>query len=117
MKKRELRLAVVFYGGVSLAVYMYGITREIQKLVRASKVLHGLDATQRETVSYDEAIASQPERETDTERLYFELLKSIGDCIDLRVLVDVIAGASAGGINAIMLRRSLAHVLPLEVHL
>lgn len=116
MKKRELRLAVVFYGGVSLAVYMHGITREIQKLVRASKVLHGLDATQRGTVSYDEAIASQPERETDTERLYFELLKSIGDRIDLRVLVDVIAGASAGGINAIMLSRSLAHDLPMDVH-
>lgn len=116
MKKRELRLALVIYGGASLAVYMHGITKEIQKLVRASKVLHSLEPKKRATMTYDEAIQSQSVRETDTERLYYELLKSIGDCIDLRVLVDVVAGASAGGINAIMLSRSLAHDLPMDTH-
>jgi hypothetical protein len=30
---RELRFAVVLYGGVSLAIYMHGVTKEIQKLV------------------------------------------------------------------------------------
>ncbi len=38
---RELRLAVVCYGGVSLAIYMHGITKEIHKLVRASAALEG----------------------------------------------------------------------------
>ena len=33
---RELRLALVCYGGVSLAIYMHGITKELEKLVRAS---------------------------------------------------------------------------------
>ena len=33
----ELRLALVCYGGVSLAIYMHGVTKEIQKLVAASK--------------------------------------------------------------------------------
>ncbi len=33
---RELRLALVCYGGVSLAIYMHGVTKEIQKLVAAS---------------------------------------------------------------------------------
>ena len=34
----------------------------------------------------------------------------------LRVLVDVIAGASAGGINGIMLARALAFDLSLDPH-
>ena len=33
---RELRLALVCYGGVSLAIYMHGVTRELHKLIRAS---------------------------------------------------------------------------------
>ena len=33
---KELRLALVLYGGVSLAVYMHGITKELHRLVRAS---------------------------------------------------------------------------------
>ncbi len=34
---KELRLAVVCYGGVSLAIYMHGVTRELQSLFRASE--------------------------------------------------------------------------------
>ena len=37
MREKELRLALICYGGVSLAVYMHGITREIWHLVRASR--------------------------------------------------------------------------------
>lgn len=33
----ELRLALVFYGGVSLAIYMHGVTKELHKLVVASR--------------------------------------------------------------------------------
>src|SRR4029078_389734 len=36
---RELRLALVCYGGVSLAIYMHGITKELEKLARASAQL------------------------------------------------------------------------------
>src|SRR4051812_15719511 len=36
---RELRLALVCYGGVSLAIYMHGITKELEKLTRASVLL------------------------------------------------------------------------------
>ena len=32
---KELRLALVCYGGVSLAIYMHGITKELEKLARA----------------------------------------------------------------------------------
>jgi hypothetical protein len=34
--EKQLRLGLVCYGGVSLAIYMHGITREIHKIVRAS---------------------------------------------------------------------------------
>src|SRR5262249_36096281 len=33
---KELRLGLVCYGGVSLAIYMHGITKEIHRAVRAS---------------------------------------------------------------------------------
>ncbi|HSV83678.1 MAG TPA: hypothetical protein VLK85_31160 [Ramlibacter sp.] len=40
MKEKELRLAVVLFGGVSLAAYEHGINREILNLVRASRIFH-----------------------------------------------------------------------------
>ena len=40
MREKELRIALVCFGGVSLAVYMHGITKEILKLARASGALH-----------------------------------------------------------------------------
>ena len=36
MREKELRIALVCFGGVSLAVYMHGMTKEILSLVRAS---------------------------------------------------------------------------------
>ena len=40
VREKELRIALVCFGGVSLAVYMHGISKEILKLVRASSALH-----------------------------------------------------------------------------
>jgi hypothetical protein len=37
MREKELRLALVCYGGISLAVYMHGITKEVWRLARASR--------------------------------------------------------------------------------
>ena len=101
MKQIEVRLAVVLYGGVSLAVYIHGVTREILNLVRASKQFH--------------AGSGAPPRE-DSTAVYFDLLTELSAEIDLRVVVDLISGASAGGINGVMLARALAHDLPLEPH-
>ena len=36
---KELRLALVCYGGSSLAIYMHGVTKELHRLVRASSLL------------------------------------------------------------------------------
>jgi patatin-related protein len=113
LREKELRIALVCFGGVSLAVYMHGISKEILKLVRASSALHRIsDRTARANAAFfDRSDRDNPEY--DTEAVYFELLREIGRRVELRVVVDVIAGASAGGINGTMLARALAHDLPM----
>src|SRR5258705_13606233 len=97
MKEKELRFALVCYGGVSLVLYMHGVIKEILKLSRASKAYHSApQSEQREHQSY-EAATGDDGRPHDTEDVYFTLLQSIGRTLSLRVIVDSIAGASAGG--------------------
>jgi patatin-related protein len=116
MHEKELRLALVCYGGISLAVYMHGVTKEILKLVRAAKFYHDVrERALTQDLSYPD-VNDDAQRETDTETVYFDLLKIIGHKLHLRVIVDVIAGSSAGGINGIALARALAHDLPLDAH-
>ena len=118
MREKELRIALVCFGGISLAIYMHGISKEILKLVRASRALHAIaDRSRRaQTKFFDCVDGSDPEHdgEHDTEAVYFELLREIGRGLELRVIVDIIAGASAGGINGTMLARALSHDLPME---
>ena len=93
----ELRLALVCYGGVSLAIYMHGITKELEKLTRASAQLIADPQT-------------NPFREDQSEHAYFEALqrKAALDRYRTRVVVDIISGTSAGGINGVCLAKSLA---------
>ena len=93
---RELRLAIVLYGGASLAIYMHGTTKELQRLVKASALADiGSAAT------------------TASERVYGELLTEVARRdpagVRTRVVVDVVAGTSAGGINGVYLSKALAH--------
>ena len=115
VREKELRIALVCFGGVSLAVYMHGISKEILKLVRASSALHRIaDRTQRTGASFFDGV-DRNDSEYDTEQFYFELLRDIGRArFELRVVVDVIAGASAGGIVGTMLARALSHDLRME---
>jgi patatin-related protein len=114
MKEKELRLALVCYGGVSLAVYMYGVTREIQKLLYASQRLHKLRDADTRRIADPASACADAAREIDSELGYFELLQAIGQHLELRVLVDIIAGASAGGINGIFLAQAIAQNAPLD---
>jgi patatin-related protein len=95
MREKELRLALICYGGISLAVYMHGVTKEVWHLAQAS-------------------LDHQEER--DNPSGYASLLKLIAEqCgISLRVLPDIIAGASAGGINGIFLAQAVATGQSLE---
>lgn len=85
-----MRLGLVFNGGISLAVWMGGVTHEIDAARRAHQHL-GAPAT-------------------STSGLYRELLWEI---LGQRVRVDVIAGASAGGINGALLAAAIASGKPM----
>jgi patatin-related protein len=88
-RDKELRLALVCYGGISLAVYMHGITKEIWRLARASCAAREGEAGN---------------------GVYRQLIDEIREAsgINLRVLVDILSGASAGGINAIFLAQAIS---------
>jgi patatin-related protein len=114
VREKELRIALVCFGGVSLAVYMHGVTKEVLKLVRASSALHALSDSERPGARFaDRFDMADPEH--DSEAAYFEVLRDIGRTVGLRVVVDIVAGASAGGINGALLARALSHDLPMGV--
>ncbi|WP_170005211.1 patatin-like protein [Pseudopontixanthobacter vadosimaris] len=92
MRQKELRIALVCYGGVSLAVYMHGVTKEVWKLARASRSFHA------------GAI-----RQDGSQGIYRDLLQHMQDHhgLRLRVMPDILTGASAGGINAVFLAQAI----------
>ncbi len=92
MRQKELRIALICYGGISLAVYMHGVTKEIWKLARASRDFH----------------AGKPSA-GGSEAIYREVLEQIDQdhSLRLRVLPDILTGASAGGINAVFLAQAV----------
>ena len=94
MRQKELRIALVCYGGVSLAVYMHGVTKEVWKLARASAAMHGTRSL--ETLS-------------SAERIYGKIIDDLRakNGLSLRILPDILTGASAGGINAIFLAQAI----------
>lgn len=92
MRQKELRIALVCYGGVSLAVYMHGVTKELWKLARASRAVHGGAPV-----------------DGGTEAVYARLLERIErhHGLRLKVMTDIVAGASAGGINGVFLAQAI----------
>jgi len=93
MRQKELRLALVCYGGVSLAVYMHCITKEVWHLARASRAYHQPGVVRLEGVA----------------AAYRDFLETIerGHGLQIRVLPDILTGASAGGINAVFLAQAI----------
>ncbi len=71
---REVRLGLVLYGGVSLAIYMNGIANEFFNVVRGRGI--------------------------------YGLIKALTDS---DVVVDIVSGASAGGINGLFLAYALCN--------
>jgi patatin-related protein len=72
--QREVRLGLVLYGGVSLAVYENGVAQELHRAV-GGKGVYGL----------------------------------LSALTDSDIVVDVISGTSAGGVNGVMLAYALAN--------
>lgn len=88
-ERPELRLGLVLYGGVSLAVYIYGVVVEVQRLLRASAAHEGLAGADpaQESAAYQQALA---------------------DGGLSRAGVDIVSGTSAGGINGVLLAKALS---------
>src|SRR6185369_1411196 len=125
--KREVRFAVVMYGGVSLAIYINGVAQEMLRWVRST------------AKSADKDVALVPNncsgeselRLSGTERVYRKLsyiLAADGagkpaaerlaeaeqslannETLRTRFVVDIVSGTSAGGINGIFLGKALAN--------
>jgi patatin-related protein len=104
--EREVRFAVVMYGGVSLAIYINGVAQELLNMVRATapkepgntepllteETITGSEVVYRKLAQY----LDQRRGETDS------------NIIRTRFIVDVISGTSAGGINGVFLAKALA---------
>ena len=109
--EREIRIAVVMYGGVSLAIYMNGVAHELLELVRSTST------------------ATTPDQLYGTAGVYRKLAQALGpqaattgtsSVVDashapsVRFIVDIVSGTSAGGINAAMLAKALVRNADLE---
>jgi patatin-related protein len=121
--RKEVRLALVMYGGVSLAIYINGVVQEIFHLVRAT-------ALQERPNGQPQPALLSAEELTDTERVYRDLARLIPTAqaepvtrladvredseISTQFVVDVLSGTSAGGINAIFLAKALANDQKIE---
>lgn len=94
----EMRLAVVLYGGISLAIYMHGVVKELFRLVEASHTFVAAPT------------ADNPFPSGSTHALYFDALRRRHheQGVPTRVAVDIISGTSAGGINGVVLAKGLA---------
>lgn len=96
---KEHRLALVMNGGVSLAVWMGGFARELDNVRRASLGSPGP--------------AGGADAQAQAERHLFELWQQ--HTVSTRVVVDVIAGTSAGGLNGVLLAMAIAGDTPLTM--
>jgi patatin-related protein len=86
----EIRLAITMTGGVSLAIWMGGVARELNLLQQASDQLVG---------ATDHQVAPTDKPDDQVRALYRNLLKLTGSTVN----IDVLTGTSAGGINAALL--------------
>lgn len=133
--EREVRFAVVIYGGVSLTIYINGIVQELMNMVlstaRPSARLTNLQHVYRD-------LACQVGEPSDVK----EIRESKGPDLSVRAarpgrvalrhpeperatdskprkvrtkfVVDILSGTSAGGINAIYLAKALANDLSIQ---
>jgi patatin-related protein len=108
--RKEVRFAVVLYGGASLAIYINGVVQEMFHLVRA---------TAPDPHDPSRALLSDEEL-TSTERTYRHLGQTLDASgtgptaayepladIRTRFIVDIVSGTSAGGINGVFLAKAL----------
>ncbi len=105
--RREIRFAVVMYGGVSLAIYINGVAQELFKMVRATARKQYATLGRPETSEYlvpdEELKGSEP------------VYRRLGEELKASFVVDILSGTSAGGINAVFLAKALANDQPMDL--
>ncbi len=95
-QREQVRLALVVEGGVSLAVWMSGMVHEVDLLRRA-----GAPPDQREPLS------DGPDGEA------MRRWRELCDHLRVDVVVDIVVGTSAGGLNGALLASAIATGSPL----
>jgi patatin-related protein len=121
----ELRFGVVMYGGVSLAIYINGVTTELFEMACATPRVRWPDTEPAEAVTRevyrrlsllaDDPVLRQAYSDVIEARLdpvadvWSALPAGRTEARRTRFVVDVIAGTSAGGINGIYLAKALAN--------
>ena len=111
---QDVRFAVAMSGGVSLAVWMGGVAREVNLLQQASRSPRRDPGPADPGPGRDEQAARpSPGGPGSTtpggwDALVRDRYRRLLDCLDLTVTVDVLAGTSAGGVNAALLGLSSA---------
>src|SRR3954468_10983534 len=107
----ELRLAVVMNGGVSLAVWMGGVAHELDLLRRASAANTDPNPAADDTASNASPSAAVPEYD----RAAFDgWRRAVREKAVGSVVIDVIAGTSAGGLNGALLATAAARGASLD---
>lgn len=112
---QEVRLAVVMYGGVSLAIYINGVSQELLRMVRSTAPigagggplpaanLRGSEKVYRKLSGLLGNLAMGGDAQAGFD------LKEVADEAPTRFVIDTIAGTSAGGINGVFLAKALAN--------
>ncbi len=115
---KEIRFAVVMYGGVSLAIYINGVAQELLKMVRATSPANTdaeLNSTEKiyhkiACLLSDKKLLDEVSRLNDFGKIEEKLKSELNtdDCASTRFVVDIVSGTSAGGINGVFLAKALA---------
>lgn len=133
---KEIRFAVVMYGGVSLAIYINGVAQELLRMVRSTAVkdnstkfrvpddeLSGIEKLYRELSyliadddllndiellkSYRNWLKNQRIGENPLEQRLEERQKEGKINKTARFIVDILSGSSAGGINGVYMAKAI----------
>jgi patatin-related protein len=106
---QELRIATAMTGGVSLAIWMGGVARELNLLEQAARQRDALPPSAPLPEIDGRGKDRRPGDAASSRALYLRLL----DVLDMTVHVDILSGTSAGGINGALLAFTRARRLDL----
>jgi patatin-related protein len=134
--EKEVRFAVVMYGGVSLAIYINGVAQELLHMVRSTavsprlrhapqvpyevlrrrpteavyrKVSYLLSEAARDRAQAVRQLGITGKAAAEDALAYAQDRLEGNEAVTVKLVVDIIAGTSAGGINGVFLGKALAN--------